>query len=197
MKNMLKQAMLGMLRYAPMSGYDLEKMINVSISHFWHAKLSQIYRTLKKMEEDGLVTSEMQEQEGARSKRVYTITPAGIEDFDAWLATIDTELDEIKLPSLVRTFFMGLAETKNVKDQIALWQRLHQQQLEYYQAILPPTIAQMMQERKFEHEPQDRFFWFATLRFGELYEQMTLQWLAELSEQAEQLGYIKPDTQEE
>ena len=49
----LKYALLGFLTYQSRSGYDLKQLMDVSTSNFWHAKQSQIYTTLKKMEKDG------------------------------------------------------------------------------------------------------------------------------------------------
>ena len=52
---MLKYALLGFLHYGPMSGYELKRRMDNSITHFWHAKLSQIYTTLKDLQAGGLV----------------------------------------------------------------------------------------------------------------------------------------------
>ena len=41
----LKHALLGLLNYRPMTGYDLKQRFDHSISHFWSANLSQIYPT--------------------------------------------------------------------------------------------------------------------------------------------------------
>ncbi len=60
---MLKCALLGFLNYRPRSGYDLKQLMDVSTSNFWHAKQSQIYATLKKMEKDGLILSHIHPQE--------------------------------------------------------------------------------------------------------------------------------------
>ncbi|MGE5576976.1 MAG: PadR family transcriptional regulator, partial [Syntrophothermus sp.] len=59
----LPYAILGFLSYRPMTGYDLGNFFKQSVAHFWHAELSQIYRELGKLEEKGLVKSEIQPQE--------------------------------------------------------------------------------------------------------------------------------------
>ena len=48
---MLKYALLGFLSYRPMSGYDMEHWMEASTGHFWHAKISQVYTTLKQVEQ--------------------------------------------------------------------------------------------------------------------------------------------------
>ena len=68
---MLKYTLLGFLNYAPMTGYELKQRIDLSTSHFWHAKLSQIYITLKSLEEEEYVVSEVHEQQERPDRRVY------------------------------------------------------------------------------------------------------------------------------
>ena len=46
----LRHAILGLLFYAPQSGYDLSRAFASSVVHFWHADQSQIYRTLDRLE---------------------------------------------------------------------------------------------------------------------------------------------------
>jgi hypothetical protein len=43
----LEFAILGFLNYQPYSGYDLKKIFDTSVRHFWPADQSQIYRTLE------------------------------------------------------------------------------------------------------------------------------------------------------
>ena len=40
----LKQGLLGLLNYGEMTGYELAKVFNDSLSFFWQAQTSQIYR---------------------------------------------------------------------------------------------------------------------------------------------------------
>ena len=47
----LEHAILGFLNYRPLSGYDLKKVFDNSVRHFWPADQSQIYRTLAKLAE--------------------------------------------------------------------------------------------------------------------------------------------------
>ncbi|MCP4361467.1 MAG: PadR family transcriptional regulator, partial [Chloroflexi bacterium] len=74
---MLKYALLGFLNYQPMTGYEIKQMIDVSTANFWHAKQSQIYTTLKKLEADNLAVSHVEAQEGRPDRRVYNITETG------------------------------------------------------------------------------------------------------------------------
>ena len=47
----LEYAILGFLNYHPYTGYDLKKIFDTSVRHFWPADQSQIYRTLARLTE--------------------------------------------------------------------------------------------------------------------------------------------------
>ncbi len=72
----LDYAILSFLNFAPMSGYDLKKLFDDSINHFWSATQSHIYRALGQMETRGWITHETIDQERHPNKKVYSITPA-------------------------------------------------------------------------------------------------------------------------
>jgi len=60
----LEFAILGFLNYQPYTGYDLKKIFDTSIRHFWPADQSQIYRTLARLTEQGLAEMEKIENMG-------------------------------------------------------------------------------------------------------------------------------------
>jgi len=66
----LGNALLGLLSYGPMTGYDLKKLLDYPMGFFWLAQMSQIYRELNKLEEKGLVKSEIKPQEKRPDRKV-------------------------------------------------------------------------------------------------------------------------------
>ncbi len=88
----LKYAILGLLMQAPVTGYDISKAFGVGLGSFWNAKHSQIYPELKRLTEEGLIEYRTVIQGEKLEKKLYEITPAGKEDFLAWLAQ-DQPLD--------------------------------------------------------------------------------------------------------
>jgi PadR family transcriptional regulator, regulatory protein AphA len=56
----LDYAILGFLNYHPYTGYDLKKIFDSSVHHFWSADQSQIYRTLARLTDQGLARMEKQ-----------------------------------------------------------------------------------------------------------------------------------------
>src|SRR5208283_4665116 len=102
----LDHAILGFLRYGPLSGYDLKERFDLSVQHFWPADQSQIYRILAKLDEKGYTRVKVVEQENRPDRKVYTITKAGREELRHWLTT-PLEMDDVRSASLVQVFFSG------------------------------------------------------------------------------------------
>lgn len=186
--NMLKYVLLGFLNYQPMTGYDLKRLIDSSTEHFWHAYHSQIYTSLRKMEQEGLVTSIIDDSDEKLERRIYEITEFGKSQLKQWLGRPLTELSPSKDGLLVRLFFSGLRDPKEVLDELRFQRQLHQQQLELYQQIKPEDYAAKFESNDdgldFEREAK---FWRMTLENGRSYEEMYLKWLDETIAKIESL----------
>jgi len=83
----LAHAILGFLEYQPMSGYDLKKYFDLSITHFWSATQSHIYKALETLEKDGFVESQIIQQTGKPNRKQYQITDAGRGELRRWVST--------------------------------------------------------------------------------------------------------------
>ena len=182
---MLKYVLLGFLNYTPMTGYELKQFMDESTSNFWHAKQSQIYTTLKKLEKDGMVESHIEEQEGRPDRRVYEITDAGRNDLDEWLALPETELEARKETLLVKLFFSANVDKGKLLTQLRLLRDLHQRQMEHYETETCNFIQQVASGMpQFD---KDAELWDTTRRFGVLFEEMYVRWLDETIEKIEEL----------
>lgn len=172
---MLKFILLGLLDYGPMTGYELKQTIDTSTGFFWHAHHSQIYTTLRQMEKDGLVTSVFKQEDDALRRRVYTLTDSGRKELTEWLDTPMTEVPSLKEDFLVRIFFSGRRDPRQVLEELAIQQKLHQSTLKSYQ--------EMMAKIPHYGHPQDtgvsthQKYWRLTLQMGLQYEKMYLEWL--------------------
>ncbi|MER7502833.1 PadR family transcriptional regulator [Nonomuraea pusilla] len=116
----LRIALLGLLcGKGPASGYDLTKSFERSLNHVWQAGHTQIYPELVKMTSDGLVTVE---SEGARGRKIYSVTPEGRRVLHEWLVghspslTVrsDTGLQAFLLPLLDRD--EAIAVVQRIRD---------------------------------------------------------------------------------
>ncbi|MEU0481229.1 PadR family transcriptional regulator [Streptosporangium sp. NPDC006013] len=83
----LQHALLGVLEARPMNGYELTRFFDAAPRWVWSAPQSQIYPTLRQMEQAGLIEGQ-KEIRGTRLKRtVYSITERGLEELRTWLGT--------------------------------------------------------------------------------------------------------------
>lgn len=79
---MTRLMVLGLLRLKPMSGYEIQQLLQVSQSDQWAGILpGSIYHALKKLDKEGLVKIHSVETTGNRSKAIYEITEQGQEEY--------------------------------------------------------------------------------------------------------------------
>jgi PadR family transcriptional regulator, regulatory protein AphA len=90
----LPHAILGLLHYMPMTGYDLKNFFNDSIGFFWSAQMSQIYRELKNLEKKEYVSSKDEINAKGPNKRIYSVTEQGMSHLKEWLADVPEKIDE-------------------------------------------------------------------------------------------------------
>lgn len=81
----LRYALLAVLTVEPMTGYDLSKQFQQSVSHVWNAPDSQIYPELRRMEAEGLLTGKEVPWGPRGTKREYSISQLGLESFSEWM----------------------------------------------------------------------------------------------------------------
>jgi PadR family transcriptional regulator, regulatory protein AphA len=96
-------AILGLLSWRSLSGYDIKKMFEGSTALYWSGNNNQIYTSLVKLHKNGLVSREIEVQEDSPLRKVYSITPQGEGDLRKWLLT------EPEPPQLKNTFLIQLA----------------------------------------------------------------------------------------
>lgn len=60
-KNQSFYSILGFLHIRPLTGYEIRKLVEESVQHFWHESEGHLYPSLKKMAELGLIAKLPQE----------------------------------------------------------------------------------------------------------------------------------------
>jgi DNA-binding PadR family transcriptional regulator len=96
----LRHAVLGLLTWQPMTGYELASKFDVSLGNAWHASHSQIYPELGKLEDEGLIEVVAR---GARNSRTYGVTDDGRAELRRWLVEVEPSRQQ-RNESAVRTF---------------------------------------------------------------------------------------------
>lgn len=107
----INYAILGYLSWKPFTGYDLKKIFEESTAMYWSGNNNQIYKALLQLQTEGLVTNETVHQEGAPSKKVYTITEKGIEGLKCWVKTAPVS------PEFKKAFLVQFAWSDLLNDQ--------------------------------------------------------------------------------
>ena len=84
---MLEMAILGLLSESPMHGYELRKRLYTLLGTFRKFSYGSLYPTLRRMESDGLISSDgATSRIGGRGKVVYQVTADGKERLSESLA---------------------------------------------------------------------------------------------------------------
>jgi PadR family transcriptional regulator, regulatory protein AphA len=177
----LPHAILGFLSVMPMTGYELKtQAFDTTVAHFWPAVLPQIYRDLKRLASAGLVESSIEVQHGRPNRRVYTITPAGLEELRHWLASYDAPLSS-REPFLIQLFFGAHLSNEVLLELLMSQRQAHAARLAELSAIHIPPAA----------EGADSVRWRAltglTLDLGLRIEEAYLEWLDQAIGTVEQM----------
>ncbi len=127
----VRHAVLGLLAQRPRHGYELRAAFQALVGgeENWDVKPAQIYTTLARLEQGGLVAKDSVEQKAGPEKRIYAITLAGRKTLCEWFACgIEREHqhDEFFL-KLMLGLVSGVAEPYRLiqTQRVHLFQELH------------------------------------------------------------------------
>ena len=113
----LKIALLGLISIKPASGYDLKQTIERSIHFIWNATSPQIYSTLRKLRDEGLISTEEFPQKGKPDKQIHSISPKGRKALEAFVSEpirSSVTRDEV----LLRIFFGNLSDPAHMRGEL-------------------------------------------------------------------------------
>ncbi|MBI5301860.1 MAG: helix-turn-helix transcriptional regulator [Chloroflexi bacterium] len=84
----VRHAVLGLLAQRPRHGYELRAAFQAVVGgeENWEVKPAQIYTTLMRLEQSGLVVEDSVGQDAGPEKRIYALTPAGRKTLREWFA---------------------------------------------------------------------------------------------------------------
>ncbi len=132
----INHAILGMLSYKSLTGYDLKKIMQDSPFMYWSGNNNQIYKVLVELHGEGYVTNETLHRDSAPSKKVYTITAAGLAELKRWVMSYP------EAPELRKSFLVQLAWTAQLKNsEVNYLLDQYEQELKGRLAILQKSRA--------------------------------------------------------
>ncbi len=162
---MTRLMVLGLLKTKPMSGYEIQQLLQVSEADRWAGILpGSIYHALKKMEKEDLVAIDSMEQTGNRIKAIYKITDQGEQEYVKLLKE-SLEAPSVNLPTALYT---GLSFIHSLDKETVL-EALHLQK-----EILENELSKHKQgyEVKKEHMVIDEV---TEITFQNIYKQFEIQ----------------------
>ncbi len=113
---MIDFIILGFLMKQKMSGYDIKQFMSISTSHFFDTSYGSIYPSLKSMEGKGWIES-IEEVEGGKYRKIYSILEPGKKAFLEWLE-LPIEYCNGKGNQLIKIFFYRYLPRENAKALI-------------------------------------------------------------------------------
>lgn len=171
------EALLGMLSLGAMSGYELRKLIDGSIGNFWRESYGQIYPTLKRLQQEGLVSATEGDRAGSK---VYSLTDAGFARLGEWLGVMPRrQVPRNEL--LLKLFFGDLMPAETVRAQV------EQRRIEL--ALDLARYDGIEAELKRLHAGKPGLpFWLMTVRYGQAEARALLSWCEETLGELEGFG---------
>jgi len=185
-------AILGLLSWKPMSGYDIKKMVEMGLSHFWSESYGNLFPTLGALVEEGLATRKQDRSTGKRTRYVYRITPKGRRAFDQWLHE-PAEMPQVRNERQLRFF---LTARRPPEESIRILEQYRVQQKERYEeyresevilkqavrdGVMPPELEEVLARYHItsENESNELLVFLLTLRHGILAIEARLAWIDE------------------
>ncbi|MBI9046326.1 MAG: PadR family transcriptional regulator [Anaerolineaceae bacterium] len=169
----LEFAILGLLSWRSLSGYDLKKLFSDSMVLYWSGNNNQIYRTLIKLYDEDLVTREVQHQESAPSRKIYTTTEKGLNELNEWMVS------QPRLPQM-KNYFLTQLMWGDYLDNETLQSLISQYEEEIQMMILMKQVN--MDERNIfkGRTARERFIWEMILENEIGFYQNEWDWLQKL-----------------
>lgn len=171
------EAVLGWLSFRPMSGYEIRGYVDEATGNFWKESFGQIYPTLKRLREEGLVElvemghGTVRREAGRPDSKTYRITAAGKERLGRWLETPSRE----QVPRnelLLKIFFCPPEKVEVVREQVRGFRGAQERDLARYDGM----EAEM---RRVRGQDSRMPLWLMTLRYGQAETQALLAWADE------------------
>ncbi len=133
--NATTYAILGLLTTHCRTGYDIKRMIDTSLSHFWRISYGQIYPSLKLLVEDGLLERHSPTIDHKVERVEYRLTFAGQQALKEWLHEPIEKFSYEKNEVLLRLFLSDDGDTATMIQQIEKYRSVQYERLETYKLL--------------------------------------------------------------
>ncbi|MGO9412356.1 MAG: PadR family transcriptional regulator [Spirochaetia bacterium] len=180
-ENTTKYAVLGVLSMMPCSGYDIKKISDMSISHFWSENYGHIYPVLRLLEADGMVSRESQQTQGRPPKSVFRVTEKGSRALNEWLLK-PAEYHPYRNELLLKIFLARDIPVENVKEKILRERKLNEERLETLTGI-----EEMLRTAEPYRSQKSLPLWLITIDLGKRVSRTQIEWCDQTTRTLESL----------
>lgn len=122
----IKYAILGLLHYKDMHGYQIKNHIEENFGSMWTVNFGQIYTTLKTLVDEGdiVLIDVLPSDSGAPHRKLYSLTDKGRKEFKEWLKSSPEKGLLLRDLFMMRFIFFGFGEKEEalrlIDEQIRL-----------------------------------------------------------------------------
>jgi len=137
-----EKVLLGLLNQQPAHGYELQHRLSAELDQLWHLAPSQVYATLDRLENRGLIAGRDQSPAGGPRRRQYHLTAAGREVFEVWLmAPTAVSVRTIRIEFTTRLYLAHAISPELARRLLAEQQAASQASLQTLEARLLALAA--------------------------------------------------------
>lgn len=170
-ENRTVYVILGLLNHEALSGYDMKKRIELSVSQFWDIGFGQLYPTLRRLESDGMIVGAREYSPGRPDRRVYSITDRGRQLLRQWLEKPASK-EYVRYEILLKLFFGSLVGPEANAATIEDFRTRYTGAAERLKGFADDL-------RRVLDESPDHLYYLLTVMFGEKVYQAYLDWAEE------------------
>lgn len=166
-RNTTKYALLGLLTIEPLSGYDIKKMIKMSLAHFWSESNGQIYPTLNQLIQDNWIVLLDSSSNNKKTSNRYAITDLGRAELLKWMR-YDEEKSVHRDENLLKLFFGSNVPTMESIQRLKIRKENLMEKLNEYRSI----------EKMLENEASSshKTYWILILQYGMRHAKAAIDW---------------------
>ncbi len=113
----LREVILTVLARHRMTGYEIARSFDQTLSWFWRASHQQIYRELARLDHERCVSFRVVPQKGKPDRKVYGITRRGRSELTRWIAE-PTDQPNPRYDLLVKLLASSLIDRKALRAEI-------------------------------------------------------------------------------
>ena len=178
----IEYAILGLLSWRALSGYDLKKIFEESVALYWTGNNNEVYRALLELHAQGLVSFQVQPQEKLPARKVYAITPQGRAELAGWAAS-PPELPQRRHALLIQLAWADALAPAELEQLLARYEDEVQTQALICLAQLQPA-PQSARARFLDpsaaRTPREAILWRAILQNWTDFYDSELEWVRNL-----------------